>query len=181
MYGSAHTQQTPLKLHAETWEGLLRNQGLKIFREVEIVPGCAAQVACPSCPDYSPEPPGTGRVIRNMLGWSQLEKTERSGVWVFRGALQGENLFSSLDVAGDWERKGSYRTAWAVPCDSSCTCSYASGHGPAIGPHTGERCWPLLAGVWRAIAPLMQPWSAEEEVPTAANLNLYRGWNSCVG
>ena len=110
-----------------------------------------------------------------------MEITERSGVWVFRGALQGENLFSSLAVAGDWERKGSYHTAWAVPCDSSCSCSYAYGHGPAIGPHTGRRCWPLLAGVWRAIAPLMQPWCAEEEVPTAANLNLYRGWKSCAG
>ena len=22
---------------------------------------------------------------------------------------------------------------------------------------TGERCWPLLAGVWRAIAPLLKP------------------------
>ena len=38
VYGSAHIQQTPLKLHAETWEGLLRNQAPKIFREVEIVP-----------------------------------------------------------------------------------------------------------------------------------------------
>ena len=36
-------------------------------------------------------------------------------------------------------------------------------------------------GVWRAIAPMMKPWCAEGEVPTAANLNLYRGWNSCVG
>ena len=27
----------------------------------------------------------------------------------------------------------------------------------------------------------MQPWCAEEELPTAANLNLYRGWHSCVG
>ena len=27
----------------------------------------------------------------------------------------------------------------------------------------------------------MQPWRAEGEVPTAANLNLYRGWKSCVG
>ena len=179
MYGCTHTQQAPLKLHEETWEGLLCNQGN--FREVEIAPGCVVKVACPSCPDYSPEPPGPGIVIRNMLGWSRLEKTERSGVSVFRGALQGENLFSSLDVAGDWERKGSYRTAWAVPLDSSCTCSYAYGHGPAIGPHTGKRCWPLLAGVWRAIAPLMQPWCAEGEVPTAANLNLYRGWNTCVG
>ena len=24
-----------------------------------------------------------------MLGWSQLEKTTRSGVWLFRGARQG--------------------------------------------------------------------------------------------
>ena len=39
MYESTHTQQTPLKLHEETWAGLLRNQGPKIFREVEIVPG----------------------------------------------------------------------------------------------------------------------------------------------
>ena len=92
-----------------------------------------------------------------------------------------EEYFSSLDEAGDWERKGSYHTAWAVPFDSSCTCSYAYGHGPAVGPHTGEWCWPLLAGVWRAIAPLMQPWCAEGEVTTAANLNLYRGWKSCVG
>ena len=35
--------------------------------------------------------------------------------------------------------------------------------------------------MWRAIAPQMKPWCAEGEVPTAANLNLYRGWNSCVG
>ena len=157
VYESAHTQQAPLKLHEETWEGLLCNQWN--FREVEIVPACVVQVACPSCPDYSLEPPGPDRVIRNMIGWSLQEKTERSGVWVFRGALQGENLFLSLlDAAGDRERKGSYHTAWAVTCDSSCTCSYAYGHGPAIGPHTGERCWPLLAVVWRAIAPLMQPW-----------------------
>ena len=77
--------------------------------------------------------------------------------------------------------KGSYHTAWSVPCDSSCSCSYSYKRGPAIGLHTGQRCWPLLEGVWRAIAPLMKPWCAEGEVPTAANLNLYRGWKSCVG
>ena len=147
----ASPQQASLKLHEETWAGLLKNQGLRISQEVEIVPGCAVRVARPSCPDYYPESPGPGIVIRNMLGWSLLKKTERSGVWLFRGALQGENLFSLLDAAGDWERKGSYRTAWSVPCNSSCSCSHAYGHGPAIGPHTGERCWPLLAGVWRAI------------------------------
>ena len=119
VYGSAHFQQTLVKLHAETWEGLRRNQGPKIF--------LAVQVACPSCPDHSPEPPGTGKVIRNMLGWTLEEKTVGSGVWLFRGALKGKNLYSSLDVAGDWEKKGSYYTAWSVPCGSSCTCSYANG------------------------------------------------------
>ena len=136
--------------------GLLNKQGPRISREVEIFPGCAATVACPSCLDNSPVSPGPGRVIRNMLGWSQLEKTVRSGVSLFRGALQGENLFSSLVAAGDWVRKGSCHTAWSVPCGSSCICSYAYGQGPAVGP--------LLAGVWRAIAPLMKPWCAEGEV-----------------
>ena len=69
VYESAHTQQTPLKMRVETWAGLLRNQpGPEDFPEVEIVPGCAVTVAGPSCPDYSPEPPGQGSIIRNMLG-----------------------------------------------------------------------------------------------------------------
>ena len=178
---SAHPQQAPLKLHDETRAGILRNQGPGTFRKVGIVPGCAAVVARPSCPDHSPEPPGPGSVIRDMLGWSQLEKTAGSGVCLFRGALQGKNLFSLFDAAGDWERKGSYTTAWAVHHDFSCTCSYAYGQGPAIGPRSGKLCWPLLAGLWRAIAPLMKPCCAEGNLPTAANLNLYRGWKSCVG
>ena len=95
VYESAHTQQAPLKLHVETWEGLSRNQW--IFQEMDILPGCAVRVACPSCPDYSPEPPGPGRIIRNMLGWSLMEKTEKSGVWNFRGALsRRESFFLSL-------------------------------------------------------------------------------------
>ena len=46
----------------------LIKQGPWILREEEIVSGCAVLVACPSCPDHSPEPPGPGRIIRNMLG-----------------------------------------------------------------------------------------------------------------
>ena len=80
----ASLQKAPGRLHDETWAGLLRNQGPKIFREVKIVSGCAVAVACPSSPDYSPGPPGPGRIIGNMLGWSQLEKTGGSGVWLFR-------------------------------------------------------------------------------------------------
>ena len=47
----------------------------------------------------------------------------------------------------------------------------------AVGPPTGGRC----SGLWRAIASLMKPWCAEGDVPTAANLNLYRGRTSRVG
>ena len=89
----ASPQQASTKLHVEAWAGLLRNQGLRFSQEEEIVLGCAVAVACPSCPDNSPEPPGPGRVNRNMFGWSQLEKTARSGEWLFRGALRGENIF----------------------------------------------------------------------------------------
>ena len=140
MFESAHPQQTPLKLHEEAWAGLLQNPGLHISQEVEIVPGCAVAVACPSCPDNSPVSLGPGRVIRNMLGWSLIEETERSGVWLFRGTLEGEKLFSSLSAAGEWVKKESYHTAWSVPCRSSCTCSYACGARP--------RC---RATYWRAV------------------------------
>ena len=135
----------------------------------------------PPAPFLQREPHLSSGGSGNMFGWSQLEKTVRSGVWLFRGALRGENLFSSLCAAGDWVKKRSYHTAWAVPGDSSCTCSYAYGRGPAVGPQIGKRCCPLLAGLWRAIAPLMKPWCAEGDVPTAANLNLYRGRSSHVG
>ena len=92
-------------MNEEMWTSLLKKQGPFVSREVEIVPGCAVMVACPTCPDNSLELPGPGGIIRNMLGWSQLEKADRSGVWLFRGALQGESLFSSLVAAGDWVRK----------------------------------------------------------------------------
>ena len=111
-------------------QAFLRNQGLRFSQEEEIVPGCAVAGACPSCP----EPPGPSRVIRNMLGWSQLEKTARVWSMVFRECPERREYLSSLCAARDWVKKGSYHTAWSVPWDSSCTCSYAYGRGPAIGP-----------------------------------------------
>ena len=64
---------------------------------------------------------------------------------------------------------------------SSCSGSYLCGRGTAVGPQSGERCWPLLDKLWMAIAPLMKPWCAEGDVPTAANLTLHRGRSSHVG
>ena len=167
-------------LHVETWAGAQGSLPLRVSQLQEYGARCAL-VSSPSFySDLTPVLPGPGSEIRRKLGWTQMEKTDRSGVWFFRGALQGEDLFSSLAVSGDWVRKGSYHTAWSVPGDSSCSCSYAYGHGTAIGSHTGKRCWALLSWLWRAIAPLMKPWCFEGEVPTAANLNLYRGGNSRV-
>ena len=36
-----------------------------------------------------------------MVGWTDVEKTVRLGVWLFRGALKGKNVSSSLFAAGD--------------------------------------------------------------------------------
>ena len=173
------SHQEPESLHVEAWADAqcLPQKG---FQVQEDEARCAS-VSFPSCySDLTSVLPGPGSEIGRQLGWTQLEKTGRSGVWFFRGAYQGEDLFSSLAVSGDGVKNWSYHTAWSVPGDSLCSCPYAYGHGPAIGPHTGQRCWELLSWLWRTIAPLMRPWCAEGEVPTAANLNLYRGGNSRV-
>ena len=177
----ASLQQAPGRLHVETWAGRNGNPSLPISQGVEILPGCADMVTCLPPPFFSSVSPGPGREVRNGMGWSLLEKTARSGVWLFRGALQGNSAFFAFAAFANWVRKGSFLTAWAVPPLSSCSCSYLYGRGTAVGPQSGERCWPLLDRLWRAIAPLMKPWCAEGDVPTAANLNLYRGRSSHVG
>ena len=169
------SHQESESLHVEAWADAKCPQ--KGSQVQEYGARCAS-VFFPSCfSDLTSVLPGPGSEIRRQLGWTQLEKTGGSGVWFFRGAYQGEDLFSPLAVSGDWVKKGSYHTAWSVPGDSLCSCSYAYGH-PAIGSHTGKQCWELLSWLWRTIAPLMKPWCAEGEVPTAANLNLYRGGTS---
>ena len=47
---------------------------------------------------------------------------------------------------------------------SGCQCSYSYGR--------------YLTSVWRALAPLLSPWCADGDVPSAANLNLYGGSRS---
>ena len=103
--------------------------------------------------------------------WGRLK-----GQWYgCSGVPCGERVYVRLSAAGHWVEKGSYRTAWSIPPAFFVLlliCSY--GQSTAIGPRTRERCWSLLSGLWRAIAPLMKPWCAVGDVPTAANLNLYR-------
>ena len=155
------SHQKPESLHVETWACSQVCPLQEGFQVRDFLAGCASVSFPACCSDLTSVLPGPGSEIRKQLGWIQLEETDRSGVWFFRSALQGEDLFSSLAVSGDWVRKGSYHTAWSVPGDSLCSCSYAYGHGPAIGPHTEKRCWVLLSWLWRTIAPLMRPWCAE--------------------
>ena len=139
-------------MHFETWAGFLQELGLRIFQEMEIILGCAVTVNCPSCPFNSPVSPGPGIVIRNMLGWSQEEKTVRSGVWLFRGALQGENLFISLCAAGNWVKKGSCLTAWSVPWVPRVLVRTRSGRahlsGRILASGAGH-CLPVCGGLSR--------------------------------
>ena len=65
-------QQQSRKVHGDMWASLLKKQGPRISWEVEIIPGCAAMVACPSCHDNYLEPTGPGRWVghswRKQLG-----------------------------------------------------------------------------------------------------------------
>ena len=98
---------------------------------------------------------------------------------MFRGALQGENLFSSLDVAGDWERGRTTQRG------QSSVVPHAHVHMRMGWPRFRATHWKaVLATASRCVEgsrTLMSPWCAEGEVPTTANLNLYQGWKSCVG
>ena len=179
----AFAQQLSGRVHVGTWAGADNCLNLRISQEKEIMARCAVSGFSPRTPIVTPVLPGPGSDIRMKMGWKVLHKTRNSGVWSFLDAegWLGSGVWPMLIGAVNWVRKGSYHTVWAISGGSLCTCSYAYGRGPAVGPHTAERCWPLPAGVWRAIAPLMKPWCAEGEAPTAANLNLYRGLHSRVG
>ena len=122
-------------------------------------------------------------------GSEDVVKTEKSGVWFHgRGRLGMEGVVPHGMVGSLWFlvlllvfvwAGPSCRVAYCTLCSwrlgherivphtvggpsplSSCSCSYARGQGAAVGPKTGQQCWPLLAGVWRAFAPLMKRGSA---------------------
>ena len=122
------SHQKPESLHVETWASAQECLPQEGFQVRELEARCAS-VSFPSCFSHLTSVlPGPGSEIRKQFGWMQLEKTDRSGVWFFRGAFQGEDLFSSLAVSGDWVEKGSYHTAWAVPLWHS----YRATHGKAV-------------------------------------------------
>ena len=140
----ASSQRAPGRLHVETWAGRDRSPSLLISQAVEIGPGCADMVVRLPSPFFASVSPGPGREVGNGMGWTPLEKTGRSG---FRSALGGFRAFFALAAAGDWVRKGSFLTAWAVSPLSSCSCSCEarlSGHSLGGGAgHCGLDCGKL--------------------------------------
>ena len=105
------------------------------------------------------------------------------GVWLFGGALSGSSAFfflHLLHLQAGFRRDRSLQLGRSPHCLRVLvhTCmseARLSGHNLESG---AGHC---LINCGRAIAPLMKPWCAEGDVPTAANLNLYRGRSSHVG
>ena len=172
------------KVHVETRDGC-SSATMYGTRLVEFGEGCEVVVKIPCVPEQAlmvgvfvaPRP---GVPLRETWGWKPLLHTVFNGVWVLSGALQSLGFLDLLDATGSWVSRSTYRTAWAVCPWSGCQCSYSYGQGPAIGPHTGRGCFRYLVSVWRALAPLLSPWCADGDVPSAANLNLYEGSRSHV-
>ena len=128
--------------------------------------------------------PGPGCRRRTQIGWEVLLRERLpggggSGFWFWGQALGRFDLFSELKDAVTWVKKKGHSTAW-VTDPARCTCTYSYG-GRAHSPDKCDAAWPLLAFIWRGIAPLMRPWCwAEEEVPGGVNLNLYSGGKACI-
>ena len=97
---------------------------LGISQEQEIMARCALSGLSPRTPFVTPVLPGPGSDVGMKVGWKVLGKTRKSGVWFFRdaGGWLGSGVWPMLMGVVDWVRKGSYHTAWAVPCGSLCTC-----------------------------------------------------------
>ena len=83
--------------------------------------------------------------------------------------------------AGDWEGRSTHLTAWAVYLVAACCWPYAYGHSKGVGPHTGKRCWSLLASVWRSVASRLQPWSDCCELEPRRGTGSHTAWHSDYG
>ena len=85
------------------------------------------------------------------MGWSQLEKTDRSGVWLFRGALQeGENIFLPLTQQETGKRRDRTTQRGRSLVVPRVLVRTRTGKAPLSG-HTLEsgasHCWPVYGGL----------------------------------
>ena len=167
------SQQQSVEVHVETWAGGQEILRLSISQAKEIQVRCAGSVFTLRTSFFTPELPGQGSEIRTRMGWTQAEKTEKSGLWWFPGALRRQEFFPVLCAAVDWGEESVvhflvflFIRVWTRHSyRATCWCAVlATAHQDVEG-----------------IAPLMKPWCAEVDLPTAANLNLHWGCQSRVG
>ena len=117
--------------------------------------------------------PGRGLGIRQLMGWTKVCETARSGIWVPKGNARTRMYPANLDhLRVGWRKQGTYETTWVTP-GHDCLCSYAHGHGVAVRPKTNDPIWRGVIGLWVRVALLFSPWCAQGEVPTGVNLNRY--------
>ena len=139
--------------------------------------GCAAAIRGIPCSLVMP--PGRHQRAPQSLGWEWVCGSEKSGVWVLKGATRTYNLPRNLDDVGIvWERRSGYETAWATP-GHVCSCSYGYGHGPVL-PQSNPSVFTEVIKLWSRVASLLTPWCAKGEVPTGVNLNRYAGDGSFI-
>ena len=141
----------------EAWEGRIFTCTLPTRWEEVIAEGCVVVASAVFLPKKRPGLPAPGPLYRDLFGWARLLHTPSS---------EGEQVLPALSSGFDLAVRGTYRTAWAV--QPRCRCAYSYGGGPTVGSQTGEHSWELLRGLWRTVAPLLEPWCSDREVPTSA-------------
>ena len=88
-------------MHGKTWAGDDETLRLTISQAWEIQPRCAVSMFSLQSSFLIPELPGPGSEIRTRIGWTQVEKTEKSGHWWFSGDLRRPEIFPVLCAALD--------------------------------------------------------------------------------
>ena len=120
----------------------------------------------PEVPDSLSVSPGPGKRIRQLMGWTKVCETARSGIWVLKGNARTCMLPANLDhLRVGWRKQGSYKTAWVTP-GHDCLCSYKYGHGAAVRPQTNKAIWDGVISLWGRVAPFLSPWCGKKELPT---------------
>ena len=107
------------------------------------------------------------------MGWKNVCRTARSGIWVLKGDA------GSCVTCRNGGSGRHTRPPWSPP-GHDCLCSYSYGHGAAVRPQTNDAIWDGVIGLWGRFAPLLSPWCAMGNVPTGVNLNPCAGSILCI-
>ena len=121
----------PERTEVEAWEGRIFT-GVPKKWEFSAADGCDVTAAALFDPGKEARLPGPHVRSGDLLGWAMLLHTPTSWIWLFWGALRGEQVFPALVSCVVWVVWGTCRTAWAVA--TRCRCPHSYGSGPAVGP-----------------------------------------------